>query len=223
MQSRLANVLAPHYCISCGAIGAIFCERCIYDITSDTFAQCIKCLAPTQRDGLCQTCRLEVPYSDAWCVAVRDGAIAKLLDTYKFERTKSAYQVLARLLDGIVPMLPEDDTVVTSVPTIAPHVRRRGYDHAELIAKELARLRGLPYRHLLVRHGTTVQLGATKRQRREYASKAFGPKGKPSHQHVLLVDDVYTTGASVECATKALLSGGAKEVCVALIARQVLD
>ena len=222
MQSGLAEMLAPHYCISCDEIGSVLCDRCIYDITSDSFGQCVKCTTPTQGGRLCQTCRGGTAYHEAWCAGTREGALEALLSAYKFERTKSAYQPLAQLLDKSLPRLPVD-TVVTSVPTISPHIRRRGYDHAELLAKEFARLRSLPYRRLLARANTSVQLGATKQQRLDQARRAFRPIKSHQIPLVLLIDDVYTTGATVEHAARALRSSGAGEVMVALVARQLLD
>jgi ComF family protein len=162
-----------------------------------------------------------MPYSRAWCVGERRDALESLLKLYKFERAKQAYAAAAELLDKTIPILPED-TVVVSVPTIHTHIRRRGYDHAALLAKELAKRRGLVYKSLLERSSGTVQLGASKKVRQQQASVAY--RGVANDEsHIMLIDDVFTTGSTVYFAAKALRDAGAEDVFVAILARQPLE
>lgn len=221
MKVRLSDILAPHYCLSCGEIGRILCEYCKYDITSEAYGKCIKCghISPFS-SNLCRGCA--VPYSRAWCVGERQDMLETILDAYKFNRTKSAAKVLGSLLDAILPALPKD-IVVTYVTTIRPHIRQRGYDHARLFAKDFAKRRGLKCQQTLIRTSNTRQLGANRRQRIENAKRAFIPKPSIENQTYLLIDDIYTTGSTLEYATKALRKAGASNVMIAVIARQPLE
>jgi predicted amidophosphoribosyltransferase len=94
----------------------------------------------------------------------------------------------------------------------------RGYDQAQIIARELAKRRQLTYRQLLSRSGGHRQVGASRKSRFSQLKGAFIATGR-TPPHVLLVDDVLTTGASVESAAKELKRSGAKTVEVAVFAQ----
>lgn len=221
MFEQPLRVFAPHYCCSCGLIGAILCQSCKYDIESEGYEQCLVCQAPCRGgEALCHAHIL--PYSRAWCVGERSDALRLLIDSYKFERAKSAHHALASLLDATLPVLPPD-VVVVPVPTIRPHIRRRGFDHTALVAREFARLRSLTYLHAIERTTSSSQLGKGRRDRRNQAKRAFSCPKLVSNSTYLLVDDIFTTGATIEFAAKVLKDAGAREVWVALVARQPLE
>lgn len=221
MFDKILEFVAPHICCGCGKVGHIICEHCIDDITNESFDRCIVCLNQSGVTNLCHICQGVSPFTDAWAVATRQGVVRRLIDDYKFERAMSADMVCARLLHLRLPQLPPDITV-TYVPTISAHIRQRGYDHMYRITREFARRRGLKYASLIKRTEQTVQRGHTKQQRLQQQAHAFeavadivGP--------VLLIDDIYTTGATVGAATRALLEASAPAVYLAIVARQPLD
>lgn len=220
MHEWLGALLAPHYCSACGTIGAILCDRCRNDIIQEPYECCLVCGSASASGALCGMCSKN--YSRAWCVSERSGAVKQVVDVFKFKRLHGAYRPLARLLSDTLPILPLS-LVVTNVPTIPKNVRTRGYDHAALVARELARLRGLPYRQLLRRQSNDIQLGATRAMRVKQARRAFSSVGGAMPECVLLIDDVYTTGSTISYAAKTLREAGVREVWVAVIARQVLD
>jgi len=110
-------------------------------------------------------------------------------------------------------------TVVTYAPTAAKRVRVRGYDQSKLIARQLAKELGLPFRPLLMRTGNTRQLGANKQQRKKQVEDVFSvrPTVAP-HACVILVDDVITTGATMEASAATLKRAGAERVIGAAFA-----
>lgn len=215
-----ADLLAPHYCCYCGDIGAPICPYCKFDIISEAFGSCIKCRVPVAGNhSLCQDCR--VPYSEAWCVGERQGALKAMIDCFKFGRTQAAGRQLAEILDATLPILPPG-TLVVPVPTIAPHIRQRGYAHVELIARILAEKRGLLYRPELLRRTNATQKHLSRQERYQSARQAF--RSRPlDYERCLLIDDVFTTGATVEFATRGLLEAGASEVWLAILSRQPLE
>lgn len=218
MIDYLLGVLAPHHCYGCGKTGCVLCENCIFDIKNEPFERCLVCLAPSLR-GLCQKHRL--PYTRAWCVAEREGVLRKVVDDYKFMRVWAAHPTLARLLDETIGVLPEG-TIITAVPSIPAHIRQRGYDHAALLARQLAQRREAFYQPVLQRREMTVQRGASRAVRREQAKRAFAISGNVEKDRpYLIIDDVCTTGATVRYAAQALREAGASEVWVAVLVRQV--
>lgn len=221
MHGYLANLLAPHYCCSCGEIGALLCDRCKYYIVSEPYESCLLChnvAKPTE--NLCNSC---LPtYSHAWVVGSRTDVLKKAIDDYKFERTRAAYKLFAELFDATLPNLPSD-VIVVPIPTIAKHVRMRGYDHMRLIARQLARMRTLTYSPCLYRATATMQRGANRALRREQAEMAFAVRNIRKGARYLIVDDISTTGATLEYASRTLLQAGAAEVWVAVLAAQPLE
>jgi ComF family protein len=218
MKLSILNLIAPHYCCSCGEIGSILCDYCKFNIISEPYDACILCgMLASGRENVCQKCK--AAFSKAWCVGERAGELKTLIDAYKFNRARAAHKALAELLHEIVPFLPKD-TIITAVPTIPAHVRARGYDQAALLARHFAILRHLPYQAAVSRRTNTVQHTAkTKRQRIEQAKKAFLATVEPGRTY-LLIDDVCTTGASLRYAAKVLKDAGAKDVWVAVLAKQ---
>ena len=105
------------------------------------------------------------------------------------------------------------------VPTISTHIRQRGYDHAAKLARELAKRRELPYSTVLRRETSTVQHTASQGERWQNAREAFFCH-KVEFDSCVIVDDIYTTGATLHYAAKTLLDAGAEDVSVAIIARQ---
>ncbi len=216
----LLSFLAPHYCCSCDRVGSILCDYCKYDIKSEGYESCVVC------GGVCGSgealCRQHtLPFTRVWCVGERSEVLKQLLNRHKFERARSGFLVLAELLDSHLPILPQD-TVVVPVPTIAKHIRQRGFDHTALLAGELARRRGLVYHRAIERTTNTTQLGKGRRERRAQAKQAFGCAAVAPGTY-LLVDDIFTTGATAEFAAQALKGAGATEVWLAVVARQPLE
>lgn len=217
MLETLLSFVAPHYCYSCGDVGVLLCNNCKYNIVSESKAACIVCGRLAGKSGICGACR--APYLRAWCVGERRDELQRLIDAYKFERVRGLAKDLAQLLGNTLPELPPD-IIVVPVPTIAPHIRQRGYDHSWLLAREFARGRSLACRPLLRRVTSTRQQGADRVTRIAQAKRAFQTKKPVSGGRYLLIDDIVTTGSTLQYATQALLDGGAAEVWVAALAHQ---
>lgn len=221
MMDKTLSFIAPHLCFGCNKLGNLLCDNCKYDIVNDIFQHCLGCgQLASAATGICGECHL--PYSRAWCIGERIGVLGKLIDAYKFERTYAAHKIFAELLAVILPELPEN-VVIVSIPTVAAHIRQRGYDHTRQIAKVLAKRTGRRLASPLIRATTTKQRDASRAVRIAQAKHAFKVKTIDANTCYLLVDDVVTTGATVKYAAKTLRDAGAKDVWVAAIARQPLD
>ena len=218
MLDRLLALLAPHHCYSCGLTGTLLCEKCKKHIMATSFRDCVVCGRPTTENN-CQQHRL--PYQQAYVVSPRQGVVARLLDDLKFQRVQAAAHTAAELLEARLPVL-HPQTVIVPIPTIARHVRRRGYDHMKLIGRAISRRRRLPMRCLLRRRTNVTQhVAATAVQRRRQAQRFFRVVGQIDDQaRYLIIDDIFTTGSTIKAAATVLRQAGARYVDIAVVARQ---
>ena len=174
---------------------------------------------------LCVTCRTQLfamaqPECDAAVVAVAyEGIARRLILNLKYRNRRQVVVVLAELLaQRVLQSVPNIATVcdvVTWAPTSTARVRRRGLDQAELLARRLARVLDVPCRQLLIKTSTNVQTGASREER--LRGSVFSARKLGVNSHVIVVDDVVTTGTTLRCAADALRKAGARQVtCVAV-------
>lgn len=217
---RVLHIIAPHYCYGCGKIGTLLCTNCKYDIIEEPFLGCLLCGWPT-RDGICELHSSAL--SGSIVVSERAGVLKALINGLKFHNGKAAALVLAELLDERLPLLPEG-TLLVPVPTVRSHIRQRGYDHIDLIARHLARLRGLRIEYALVRQGNDTQHRLRRVERQRAAQQAFvlRPETLPATPLIVLLDDIITTGSTIEQASQSL-APLAVPILAATLAYQPLD
>lgn len=188
---------------------------------------CLSCRRPSSGDLLCPACQeelqrlhLEPDYTDdalAFFRAVwrHDGAARTLVLRLKHHNEVGAARILARgMAEAVRHMTLPPETVLTWVPMPAKRRRMRGIDHGYCLASALGEELQLPVRPLLRRtRATAAQARLDHQQRRMNLINAFAAP-EEIHAPVLLVDDVYTTGATANVCTEALLAAGAPWVKV---------
>jgi len=222
MIERFISLLAPHLCFGCHKIGTILCNSCAGNIILESTNACVGC-RKLAKDGICTVCGEQTGFSRCWLVGQRTAVLEAVINAYKFQRARDAYQALANLLDKRLPPLPAE-TVVVPVPTIASHIRGRGYDHCLLLAQAFANRRGLACTPLLLRAKNTVQRGASRAERLRQAQQAFVARQISDVScPYLLIDDVITTNATLQSSARALRAAGATTIWAAVLAQQPLD
>ena len=183
-------------------------------------------MAETISEPRCHLCRNQVYHFDlARSFGAYTPPMARAILLLKYENVASLGSWFARLLASLVECQPMNfaaDAVVP-VPLDMGRMRERGYNQAELIAKPLARLLGIPFRsYLLVRtRPRPSQLRLTRRERWETVRGAYATHkaAQVDKLRVLLVDDVFTTGATLDACSRALKGAGAARVVGLTVAR----
>lgn len=211
--------LAPHTCIACKRESLPVCPDCWQLYLPVPPSLCYRCGAASHQYAVCTPCRSHTPLQHVWVGTKYAGVAKDTIALLKFKRAKEAAEVAAECLNLRLPMLPID-IIVTAAPTASSRVRQRGYDQAKLIGTSFALKRRLEYRETLWRIKTTRQVGANRSDRFKYLENAFIVR-QPKRflgRHILLIDDVLTTGATLESAARELMANGAGQVDAAVFA-----
>ena len=215
------NLIAPHICQVCSRAGNPVCIGCQNDIVTPLPSSCFLCNAATEELLTCFSCRKKTPIIHVWRAAEYTPLIKKLVAQYKFERKRAMAGVFANLISWRLPTF-FNYPLVSYIPTATKRVRQRGYDHAKLMAKELAKTNQWPFLRLLNRQGQTRQVGATRLNRRKQLQGAYIPinHSQIKGANILLIDDISTTGSTLTEAARVLKKSGAATVDAAIIARK---
>jgi competence protein ComFC len=221
LLEKLINIVAPHSCLGCGAEGQLICDWCHTDVCPTLPERCFGCHKLSIDSKVCDACRRKSPLKHVWVRTEYDGIAKGLVHKLKFERSSAAALPIAQLMAEDMPYLPPE-TIITHIPTATRRYRQRGYDQAELIARRIARIKQVHYVPLLRRHGQSRQVGAKRTQRLIQLEGAFRPRNNHSiaDKHIIVVDDIVTTGATLKIVAKILRANGAKRVDAAVFAQK---
>jgi ComF family protein len=216
LLDTILSKITPYSCLSCRSEGALLCDACTLKIPP-ALDRCYRCYAPTVAGMTCADCQPASALSVVRTVTLYDGVAKDLLWKLKSGGAQEASRQMAALMAPLVGSV----LVITHVPTATSRVRQRGYDQARLLARNLARETRSPRATLLVRTGQAHQVGASRAVRLQQLTDAFRPRSgwQIRGAHILLVDDVLTTGATFEAAARVLLAAGAARVDAIAFAR----
>lgn len=216
---RIVDVYAPHICVGCGVEGEIICLACLC-ATAKAEPRCYRCKRTDSGWRTCQDCLLHGLH--AVVVPCRYEQVAHdAVWQLKFGRAQAAADVMAKPMAIVGRPIILPGSVIVPAPTASSRVRARGYDQASLLAKALAKRTDGTYAPLLWRLGHQRQVGANRQQRQMQMHGAFYVRDerKVADRHIVLVDDVITTGATLEAAARVLLDTGALSVSAIAFAR----
>ena len=217
----LLDVVVPLRCAACGRGERLLCPACRASIRLLGPPLCARCGAPTawpvERCAECSGRRL--PFRTARAAVAYEGAARALVAGWK-ERGLRRIAVEAAGLVAAQVARPAADAI-TFVPGDRDRTLWRGHATAEQLARALAELWDLPVATTLGRSGRTPrQRGLSRTERRANVRGSFQAVRAPPAR-VVLVDDVYTTGATVSAAATELRRAGARTVDVVTFARAI--
>ena len=247
IRAALASLVFPAPCRICGRMldtgnRIPFCRSCFQSLSKSLPGPlCAQCGRPivsaTVTEGVtapqCHMCRRQAyDFDIARSFGAYTPAMARAVLMLKYAEVTPLGRWFAGLLAGLVKRDPVTfgADVLVPVPLDSGRLRERGYNQAELIARPLSRILGLPFgAYLLVRtRPRPNQLRLTRRERWETVRGAYAThkRAQVDKMRVLLVDDVFTTGATLDACSKALRKAGASRVVGLTVARalpQVLN
>jgi ComF family protein len=225
------ELLWPTRCAGCEQLGALLCERCTDALSRiDQDFACPRCGAPAGR-LVCTECtpvyeQSVFTFSQARCAVEFSEITRRIIIAYKDGGERRLASLLARLLADVIPAeWRRWADALTWVPADSQALRRRGFDHMELIARALAAQTGLRVLPTLMKQARADQRGLGRSQRKTNTGRIFSVGHLeallPGLQirHLILIDDVFTTGATLDAASRALRAAKIQEIRVATVAR----
>jgi len=212
------DLLFPPRCVVCARPGPLLCATCMLQLPLIDGPLCDRCGAPTawpvRRCAECSGRR--IAFARARAAVSHDDVARALVAAWK----RRSLRGLARTAAEVVVDALERPDVAALVPVPADPERRlkRGHHPADALAAALAHTWTLSLEPLLTRRHTRPQRGLSRTERRQNVAAVTHARAR-APARVALVDDVYTTGATVSAAAGALRKAGAREVHVVTLAR----
>jgi ComF family protein len=224
LASQLLDLFFPPRCVACKRRGAWFCARCRSQIETIAAPLCVHCGQGTEGEPICATCKQHPPKLDGLRAAgYLEGTLRLAIHAFKYTGVRELAAPLGEVLaEGYARYsLPAD--LIVPVPLHEARRNQRGFNQSLLLAEQLSTHTHLPVnQHDLLRlRDTASQVGLRALDRRKNVHGAFAWQGGSlKGRQVLLIDDVCTTGATIEACAAALLAAGAANVWGLTLARE---
>jgi ComF family protein len=218
---RLLDLLLPRRCVACGRGEELVCAACRGGLRRLDGTLCERCGTPTAWPvARCRECAgRRLSFASARAAVAYEGAARPAVAGWKDRGLRPLAREFAGLVVEVVPRPPV--AALTFVPGDPERTLKRGQNAAEALARELARGWDLPVLSLLRRREPAKpQRGLSRAERRRNVRGSFAVVAPPPTR-IALVDDVYTTGATVGAAATELRRAGARSVHVVTFARTV--
>lgn len=215
MFENFLNLIFPNVCGFCNKIDKnSLCKNC--ELNLEKYE--INCIKDYTKDNQ--------KYFDYLYSALKyENEVREKIIKYKFNENSYLYKTFAKIIiknKKVYGFLKIYDIII-SVPMHKLKKSVRGYNQSELLAKEIAKQMGIHFeKNVLIKiRNTKVQSTLTKTQRADNVKNAFSitDDTKIKDKKIILIDDIYTTGSTVNECSRILKNAGAKEICVVTIAK----
>jgi len=223
MALRFLKQRIPHTCLLCGGNAGSdhLCEGCLDDLPWHRMPHCPQCALPTPDGQLCGACLKHPPAFGRTRAALSYlFPVDQLIQRLKYNGRLAAAPVLGELRARHVESAPRPELLVP-MPLHPSRIRERGFNHASEIGRYIARHLDLPLAttHCQRIRDTPPQVALAYEARRRNVRGAFICGGDVSGKRIALIDDVMTTGTSLDELSKTLKQAGATEVETWVVAR----
>jgi ComF family protein len=218
----------PRQCVGCGKGGGFLCPECLGKIPRLFPPLCPNCGRPQASGIVCPICRQRQTEIDGIRSPFRfDEVIRKAIHELKYRNLRAISPCLAELLADYLRSNPLPGEALVCVPLHPRRLRERGYNQSSLLARELGRRIDLPVIEdclIRVKQAQPQVRAVDVEERRRNVADAFVCRDeKVSGKQIILIDDVCTSGATLESCAAALKNKGATSVWGLTLAREIYN
>ncbi|MBX5449045.1 ComF family protein [Thermogemmatispora sp.] len=222
---HLLDLLFPPRCAGCASSGSLLCSACQRAIEQLQTPRCSRCALPCH-GSCCRRCAAPTPsFFALQAVARYEEPLRTCIHQLKYQGLTRLAQPLGSMLACTYRRYGLQADLVIAVPLHAEREQQRGYNHARLLADACAHELGLPCAHAALARvrATAAQAGLSACERQQNVTGAFRCQSQwtdpPLHgRRLLLIDDVCTTGATLQACATALRQGGAGPIQALVLA-----
>ncbi|MBI2869563.1 MAG: ComF family protein [Chloroflexi bacterium] len=223
LREVAVDLLFPKRCVACGKEGDYICRDCLKLLIPIEPPICPRCGRPSP--AVCPECAARPARIDGVRSPFRfEGVLREAVHQFKYRNLRSLAGCLAALLFDYLAANPLPADVLVPVPLHPARLRERGYNQSALLARELGKRNGLPVAGGLVRSRKTppqARTGSLEERLANIAGAFECVDDSLDGRNVLLVDDVATSGATLNACAAALKNRGAASVWGLALAREI--
>lgn len=219
-RTSFLNNINPPSCLLCDQAGFELCPGCRADLPAGAAECCPQCALPSPQAQVCGHCLQSPPAFDRTLAAFRYGyPLDSVIHHFKYQRALWLAPPLAKLLQQSLPETPEIDALI-AMPLDQQRLAERGFNQAHELARCLSRVYHLPLltSHLKREHRPQHQADLPLAERAKQVKGIFSVI-KPLPERVAIIDDVMTSGASINELARTLKKAGVKHVEAWVLAR----
>ena len=216
------DLIFPPRCAGCGKPGTVWCTSCDGRLNRLEGRICPRCGGKLPRSNICRNCSKNPLPLPVRSYALYEGPLIRALLQLKYRPNQRLADEMATWLKRLFQRESWSASMVVDVPLAVSRLRERGYNQVALIASALARMLELPYDAEALRRirNTPSQVGLAPAERWLNVSGAFRSYlSNGTSQTVLLVDDLFTTGATMAACASALKASGVENIVGLTVAR----
>jgi competence protein ComFC len=214
-------------CINCGRKSQnSICSSCINQIQKIPEIHCQVCKSISIEDNICLECLKRPPlFKKLVTVGIYNGLIKTLIYDYKYQSIKQYSKPLAYLLSEQIKKDLDSKKIdlITSIPLSKEKIKLRGFNQSELLAKEISNNLNKPYKEIFERvKNTKAQFSLSSEQRKDNLKDAFIVTYENiKDKNILIIDDIFTTGATIQ-EVSLLLMSYTNKIYVGTLARTIM-
>jgi ComF family protein len=225
LQKIVVDLFFPPHCVGCGRGGDFLCSDCCRKLPRILPPFCDRCGKPQIGGTLCPSCwGVQAGIDGIRSIFYFDGIVRKAIHELKYYNLRALSDCIAEFLYTYLQTNKIDGDTILPVPLHRDRLRQRGYNQSALLAVKLGKLAGLPViEDCLIRIKDSKPQARTKtgEERRKNVTGAFICKSNALRgSRIILVDDVCTTGATLEACAETLKKAGVTSVWGLTVARE---
>jgi len=226
LKQKTLDFLFPPHCVSCGKGGVFLCRKCRNKLIYLQPPLCTRCSKPIRIGTICPKCQAQnLDIDGIYSIFKYGGAIRQAVIQFKYENTKVLADPLSYFMMEYLKKHQLSFDLIIPVPIHKLRLRERGYNQSSLLAQRLSRITRIPVAEgVLIRtkHTPSQAKSDNVDQRRKNIKNAFKCVSHDiSGKRILLIDDVCTSGATLNSCATSLKSAGAASVWGLTLAKEI--